>query len=114
MVQIAGKYQHVSNNNYEEFIKSLGQQDRASDAVKSSPLLEIQKLNDNPEQWKVTVTVSGKTLITTFFLNQLYDEVLPSLPDLTVKVGFYASALFVPPFVKESRQSINALLVEFK
>ncbi|XP_020282148.1 fatty acid-binding protein, liver-like [Pseudomyrmex gracilis] len=85
MVQIAGKYQHVSNNNYEEYIKSLGQQDRASEALKSSPLVEIQKLNDNPEQWKVTVTVSGKTFATTFLFNQPYDEVLPSLPDVTVK-----------------------------
>lgn len=88
MVQIVGKYQHVSNDNYEEFIRSIGQQERASEALKFSPTVEIQKLSDDPEQYKIMVTGPSKEIFTsTFVLGQPYDEVLPSLPDVTVKVG---------------------------
>ncbi|XP_012235751.1 fatty acid-binding protein 1 [Linepithema humile] len=75
MVQIVGKYQYTSNENLEEYIKSLGKGELADVFLQTSPVVEIQQ---NGEQWVVTVTSQGKTATATFKLGEVYDEQLPS------------------------------------
>ncbi|CAK9820418.1 Fatty acid-binding protein [Anthophora plagiata] len=75
MVQIVGKYQHVSNENLEEFVKTLGHAELAAPLLQSKAVVEIQK---NGEQWTITVTSNGKTSTATFRVNEPYEEKLPS------------------------------------
>ncbi|CAK9796024.1 Fatty acid-binding protein [Anthophora quadrimaculata] len=75
MVQIVGKYQHVLNENLEEFVKTLGHAELATPLMQSKAVVEIQK---NGEQWTITVTSNGKTSTATFKVNEPYEEKLPS------------------------------------
>ncbi|XP_011632554.1 fatty acid-binding protein 2, liver-like [Pogonomyrmex barbatus] len=75
MVQIVGKYQYVSGENFEDYIKSLGKADLADTFLQATPVVEIQQ---NGEQWVVVVTSQGKTVTATFKPGEVYDEQLPS------------------------------------
>ncbi|CAK9829774.1 Fatty acid-binding protein [Anthophora retusa] len=75
MVQIVGKYQHVSNENFEEFMKTLGHAELVTPLLQSKAVVEIQK---NGEQWTINVTSNGKTSTATFKVNEPYEEKLPS------------------------------------
>lgn len=83
MVQIVGKYQYVSSENFEDYIKSLGKADLADAFLQATPVVEIQQ---NGDQWIVVVTSQGKTVTATFKLGEVYDEQLPS-QGLIFKVG---------------------------
>ncbi|XP_018393009.1 PREDICTED: fatty acid-binding protein homolog 5-like [Cyphomyrmex costatus] len=77
MVQVVGKYQYVSSENFEDYIKSLGKGDIAEAFLQSRPIVEIQQ---NGDQWIVLVTVSqDKTISASFKPGEAYDEQLPSL-----------------------------------
>jgi len=83
MVQIVGKYQYTSAENFDEYIKSFGRTEVSEMFLRSTPLVEIQQ---NGEQWVITVTNQGKSVNTaTFKLGETYDELLPS-QGITVKV----------------------------
>jgi len=75
MVQIVGKYQHESSENFEDYIKSLGQADLVDVFLQATPVVEIQQDDD---QWVVVVTSQGKTVTVTFKLGEVYDEQLPT------------------------------------
>ncbi|KAH0950206.1 hypothetical protein HN011_005821 [Eciton burchellii] len=82
MVQIVGKYQYTSAENFDEYIKSFGRTEISEMFLRSTPLVEIQQ---NGEQWVITVTNQGKSVNTaTFKLGETYDELLPS-QGITVK-----------------------------
>ncbi|XP_046745019.1 fatty acid-binding protein, adipocyte-like [Diprion similis] len=77
MVQIVGKYQHVSNSpEFEDYLKSFGGGDdpRLQTILKSSPTITISEAGG---QWTVAVTNEGKDSTSTFKLGEPYDEVLP-------------------------------------
>ncbi|XP_017883204.1 14 kDa fatty acid-binding protein-like [Ceratina calcarata] len=78
MVQIVGKYQYVSHENFDEFMKALGQGELASVFLQSKPLIEVQ---NNGDQWSLTVNSDGRTSSATFKLGEPYEEKLPSSPD---------------------------------
>ncbi|RLU22878.1 hypothetical protein DMN91_005156 [Ooceraea biroi] len=89
MVQIVGKYQYASAENFEEYIKSFGRAEVTEMFLRSTPLVEIQQ---NGDQWSITVTNQGKSANTaTFKLGETYDELLPSqgvtLKSVTTKEG---------------------------
>lgn len=96
MVQIVGKYQYMSSENFEDYIKSLGKADLADAFLQATPVVEIQQ---NGEQWIVVVTSQGKTVTATFKLGEVYDEQLPS-QGLVFKVGYSFSYSF-----KKERQT---------
>lgn len=83
MVQIVGKYQYDSSENFENYIKSLGKGDLADAFLQATPVVEIQQ---NGDQWVVVVTSQGKTVTATFKPGEVYDEQLPS-QGLVFKVG---------------------------
>ncbi|XP_012536315.1 sodium/calcium exchanger regulatory protein 1 [Monomorium pharaonis] len=88
MMQIVGKYQYVSSENFEDYIKSLGKGDLADAFLQSTPMVEIQQ---NGDHYMVTVTSHGKTVTATFKLGEMYDETLPSqglvFKSMTTKEG---------------------------
>lgn len=84
MVQIVGKYQYTSAENFEEYVKSLGKAELMDAFLQSSPVVEIQQ---NGDQWIITVTSKGKTVTATFKLGEVYEEQLPSQQGLVFKVG---------------------------
>ncbi|KOC64582.1 Fatty acid-binding protein, liver [Habropoda laboriosa] len=75
MVQIVGKYQHVSNENFEEFMKALGHPELVIPFLQSKAVVEVQR---NADQWTITVTSDGKSSAATFKVNEPYEEKLPS------------------------------------
>lgn len=75
MVQIVGKYQHVSNENFEEFLKSSGHPELAGPLLQSKPVVEI---TNNGDQWNIIVTSDNKSSTSTFKLNEPFEEKLPS------------------------------------
>ncbi|XP_018340901.1 PREDICTED: fatty acid-binding protein homolog 5-like isoform X1 [Trachymyrmex septentrionalis] len=76
MVQIVGKYQYVSSENFEDYIKNLGKGELVNIFLQTMPIVEIQQ---NGDQWVVVVTLSqDKTITTTFKLGEIYEEQLPS------------------------------------
>nr|XP_033340868.1 fatty acid-binding protein homolog 9-like [Megalopta genalis] len=75
MVQIVGRYQYVSNENFDEFVKMLGHKDLAAPLLSSKPIVEISQSGDH---WTVVVNSDEKSSSTTFKLNETYDEKLPS------------------------------------
>ncbi|EFN85977.1 fatty acid-binding protein 12 [Harpegnathos saltator] len=77
MVQIVGKYQHVSDENFDNYIKSLGNNDLIDTFLQSSPVVEVQQDGD---QWTVSVTDKGKSGSATFKLGETYEEQMLSLP----------------------------------
>ncbi|KYN14127.1 PREDICTED: fatty acid-binding protein homolog 5-like [Trachymyrmex cornetzi] len=82
MVQIVGKYQYVSSENFEDYIKNLGKGELVDTFLQTTPIVEIQQ---NGDQWVVVVTINqDKTITTTFKLGEIYDEHLPT-PGLTFK-----------------------------
>ncbi|XP_018057051.1 PREDICTED: fatty acid-binding protein homolog 9-like [Atta colombica] len=82
MVQIVGKYQFVSSENFEDYIKNLGKGELINTFLQTTPIVEIQQ---NGDQWVVVVTISqDKTITTTFKLGEVYDEQLPT-PGLILK-----------------------------
>ncbi|KAG5326528.1 FABP5 protein, partial [Acromyrmex heyeri] len=76
MVQIVGKYQYVSSENFEDYIKNLGKSELVNTFLQTTPIVEIQQ---NGDQWVVVVTISqDKTITTTFKLGEVYDEQIPT------------------------------------
>ncbi|KZC04531.1 Cellular retinoic acid-binding protein 1 [Dufourea novaeangliae] len=75
MVQIAGKYQYISNENFEEFVNAMGQKEMAAPFLVSKPVVEISQ---NGDQWTVVISSDEKSSSTTFKLNEPYEECLPS------------------------------------
>ncbi|XP_018340902.1 PREDICTED: fatty acid-binding protein homolog 9-like isoform X2 [Trachymyrmex septentrionalis] len=72
MVQIVGKYQYVSSENFEDYIKNLGKGELVNIFLQTMPIVEIQQ---NGDQWVVVVTLSqDKTFTTTFKLGEIYEE----------------------------------------
>lgn len=87
MVQIVGKYQYVSAENFEDYLKSLGKTELGEVFAQSAPVVEIQQ---NGDQWVITVSSKGKSGSATFKLGEVYDEQLLSLP-ASFKVGHRCS-----------------------
>ncbi|XP_032686831.1 fatty acid-binding protein 1, liver-like [Odontomachus brunneus] len=77
MVQIVGKYQFVSAENFEDYLKSLGKTELAEVFAQAAPVVEIQQ---NGDQWVITVSSKGKSGSATFKIGEPYDEQLLSLP----------------------------------
>nr|XP_003702513.1 PREDICTED: fatty acid-binding protein 12-like [Megachile rotundata] len=75
MVQIVGKYQHVSNENFEEFLKSSGHPELAGPLLMSKPIVEI---TNNGDQWTIVITSDNKSSTSIFKLNEPFEEKLPS------------------------------------
>lgn len=75
MAHIVGKYQFVSSENTEEFIKSIGKPELTDTFVHATPVVEIQL---NGDQWVSTITNQTKTATSTFKLGEVYDERFPS------------------------------------
>ena len=75
MVQIVGKYQHVSNENFEEFLKASGHPDMAGPILQSKPVVEI---TNNGDQWNIVVMSDNKTSTSSFKLNEPFEEKLPA------------------------------------
>ena len=88
MVQIVGKYQYLSNENFEEFVKGMGLTEMATPFAGSKPTVEISRDGD---QWTIVVTAEDRTSSTTFKLSEPYEEKLPSydrkFQSLTVQEG---------------------------
>ncbi|XP_014480353.1 PREDICTED: fatty acid-binding protein 1, liver-like [Dinoponera quadriceps] len=78
MVQIVGKYQYVSAENFEEYLNTLGNTEIAQSFLHSTPIIEVQQ---NGEQWVITVNNKGKTGCAKFKLGEVYEEQLLSLPN---------------------------------
>ncbi|XP_015603130.1 fatty acid-binding protein [Cephus cinctus] len=77
MVQITGKYQHVADENFVEYLKAYGTGDDLSKAevfAKSKPVIEIK---ENDGEWIMDVNNEGKSSVTKFKLNEPFDEVFP-------------------------------------
>ncbi|XP_035735739.1 fatty acid-binding protein homolog 6-like [Vespa mandarinia] len=75
MVQINGRYQYVSSENFEEYLRAIGQYETAKPFLNSQPIIEISQ---NGDQWSVSIENNGKTALTTFKLGEEYDEKMPS------------------------------------
>lgn len=75
MVQIVGKYQYVSNENFEEFMKALGHSELVNPFLQAKPLVDVQR---NGDQWTIVVTTGDRTTSASFKLNEPYEEKLPS------------------------------------
>ncbi|CAL1683942.1 unnamed protein product [Lasius platythorax] len=75
MAQIVGKYQFVSGENTDEFVKSIGKSEITDTFLQSTPIVEIQQ---NGDQWVVAITSQNKTVTSTFKLGEVYDERFPS------------------------------------
>lgn len=75
MAQIVGKYQYVSNENFEEFMNSLGHSELVTPFLHSKPLAEVRK---NGDQWTIHVDSNGQSSTSTFKLNEPYEEKMPS------------------------------------
>ncbi|KYQ51012.1 hypothetical protein ALC60_09891 [Trachymyrmex zeteki] len=76
MVQIVGKYQYVSSENFENYIRSLDKGDLVDTFLQTMPIVEIQQ---NDDQWYIIVTISqDKTITVTFKLGEVYDEYVSS------------------------------------
>ncbi|KAL2740621.1 fatty acid-binding protein 6-like [Vespula squamosa] len=88
MVQIIGRYQYVSSENFEEYLQAIGQYETAKPFLNSQPIIEISQ---NGDQWSVAIESNGKTALTTFKLGEEYEENMPSfsgtLKSLTTKDG---------------------------
>lgn len=84
MVQIVGKYQFVSSENFEDFIKNLDKE-LANAFLHTTPIVEVQQ---NDDQWVIAVFDQDKLFGTTnsFTLGEVYDEQLLA-KGLTFKVG---------------------------
>lgn len=84
MVQIVGKYQYVSSENFENYIRSLDKGDLVDTFLQTMPIVEIQQ---NDDQWYIIVTISqDKTITVTFKLGEVYDEYVSS-SQIIYKVG---------------------------
>ncbi|CAL7947098.1 unnamed protein product [Xylocopa violacea] len=70
MVQIVGKYQYVSSENFEEFMKALG----LPDLVKSLQTKLVLEVKRNGDQWDVTTNSDAGTNSVSFKLNEPYEE----------------------------------------
>ncbi|KAF7411557.1 fatty acid-binding protein 6-like [Vespula maculifrons] len=88
MVQIVGRYQYVSAENFEEYLQAIGQYETAKPFLNSQPIIEISQ---NGDQWSVAIESNGKTALTTFKLGEEYEENMPSfsgtLKSITTKDG---------------------------
>ncbi|XP_015172074.1 PREDICTED: fatty acid-binding protein, adipocyte-like [Polistes dominula] len=88
MVQVTGRYQYVSGENFEEYLQAIGQYETAKPFLNAQPIIEISQ---NGDQWVVTIESNGKTAVTTFKLGEEYDENMPSfsgtLKSFTTKEG---------------------------
>jgi hypothetical protein len=83
MVQIAGKYQHVKNENFLEYLVSIGvPEDRAKVADARKPTLEVA-VDGN----KISVSINSgdgeEKASSTFILGEEVDEALPN--NITLK-----------------------------
>ncbi|XP_076625153.1 FABP-like protein [Colletes latitarsis] len=88
MVQIVGRYEYVSNENFDAFVNALGQKEYAAQLMTSKPIIEISQ---NGDEWTVVITSDGKSASTTYKLNETYEEKLPSFdrtfPSIATKEG---------------------------
>ncbi|XP_076755917.1 FABP-like protein [Xylocopa sonorina] len=75
MVQIVGKYQYVSSENFEEFMKALGMTEMVAAFTQSKLVLEVRKSGD---QWDIIVNSDAGTNSVSFKLNEPYEEKLLS------------------------------------
>lgn len=78
MVQFEGKFQFVSQNNFEEFAKVLGDQNLVNTVLQPRPSFELSK---NGDEWTFTSSSGDNTYTKTFKMNVPFEETLPSLPD---------------------------------
>ncbi|XP_003690710.1 fatty acid-binding protein homolog 9 [Apis florea] len=78
MVQFEGKFQFVSQNNFEEFAKVLGDQNLVNTVLQPRPSFELSK---NGDEWTFTSSNGDNTYTKTFKTNVPFEETLPSLPD---------------------------------
>lgn len=89
MSQITGKYQYVSGENFEEFIKKIiGKPELVGILLEAAPAIEFQQ---NGDQWIVTIGNKDKIVTSTFKLGEPYDEQLPSA-NLVLKVSYEISS----------------------
>ncbi|KAM0729013.1 Fatty acid-binding protein-like protein 9 [Formica fusca] len=101
MAQIVGKYQYVSSENTDEFIKSIGKSELTDTFLQSTPVVEIHQ---NGDQMVVAVTSQDKTVTSTFKLGDVYDERFPSqsvsFKSVTTKQdnGFKTETSLTPDF----------------
>ncbi|XP_053972113.1 fatty acid-binding protein homolog 9-like [Hylaeus volcanicus] len=88
MVQIVGKYEFVSNENFEAFVNAMGEKEMATPFLQGKPIIEISQ---NGDEWSVVINSEGRTSSTTFKLNETYEEKLPSFnrtfPSVATKEG---------------------------
>lgn len=91
MVQIVGKYQHVSNSpTYEGLLRSSGApEDLVKALVASRPTVTI---TENAGQWTMLVSSNGKDSSSTFKLGEVFEETLPI--GATMKVFEYKCHTF--------------------
>ncbi|KAJ3626006.1 hypothetical protein MTP99_016534 [Tenebrio molitor] len=74
MVQIAGKYQHVKNDHFLEYLLSIGiPEDRAKESDARNPKLEVV-VDGN----KISLNSDPGTTSSTFILGEEVDEPLPN------------------------------------
>lgn len=83
MVQFEGKFQFVSQNNFEEFAKVLGDQNLVNTVLQPRPSFELSK---NGDEWTFTSSNGDNTYTKTFKTNVPFEETLPSLPDRKFQV----------------------------
>lgn len=83
MVQFEGKFQFVSQNNFEEFAKVLGDQNLVNTVLQPRPSFELSK---NGDEWTFTSSSGDNTYTKTFKMNVPFEETLPSLPDRKFQV----------------------------
>lgn len=83
MVQIVGKYEYTTAENFEEYMKSLGKPELVDMFMQSTPVVEVQQ---NGDQWTITVTSKGKSVTSTFKLGEVYEEQMPSQQNIVFKV----------------------------
>lgn len=95
MVQVDGKFQFVTSENFEEYLKALGQLEVAGNFALSQPIVEIQS---NGDQYTITVDSNGKIATSTFKLGEFYDESLPSY-GATLKVVFQSFTIILHRYI---------------
>ncbi|GAB1867608.1 hypothetical protein CAJAP_08687 [Camponotus japonicus] len=74
MEHIVGKYQYITCENMNEFLKDVGKSE-FSDILKSTLTVEVQV---NDDQFTVIISNSERSVTSTFKLGEVYDEWFPS------------------------------------
>jgi len=74
MEHVVGKYQYVTCENMDEFLKDIDKSE-FSDIMKSTLTVEVQV---NDDQFTVIITNPERSVTNTFKLGEVYDEWFPS------------------------------------